>query len=209
MRIAVFAATGATGRQLTHQALERGHTVVALARTPSRLALPASPTLELVTADVLDPQSVARALVGVDAVVSGLGNTDKGKSGVLVAGATSLADALRQGTAPRVVWLGAFGTGVSAEAAGPLSRVVLKLALGAEIPDKTAADDLMLRAGATVFHAARLTNGPLSSTRHTVALAEVPRRLVPPGISRATVAAQMLDEAEVPRHAGQVAVPLS
>ena len=38
MRLTVLAATGATGRELTRQALERGHTVVALARRPERVA---------------------------------------------------------------------------------------------------------------------------------------------------------------------------
>jgi hypothetical protein len=36
-RVLILGATGGTGRQLVEQALERGHTVTALARDPSAL----------------------------------------------------------------------------------------------------------------------------------------------------------------------------
>jgi hypothetical protein len=65
----------------------------------------------------------------------------------------------------------------------------------------------VLRAGGTVFHAGPLTNGPLSPDRRTVGLDAYPRRLFPASVSRATVAAAMLDEAEAPRYAGTIAVP--
>jgi hypothetical protein len=42
----------------------------------------------------------------------------------------------------------------------------------------------------------------------TVGLDAVPRRLFPAGASRATVAAATLDEAEDPRFAGTIAIPL-
>ncbi|HEX3752456.1 MAG TPA: NAD(P)H-binding protein [Streptosporangiaceae bacterium] len=54
----------ASGRELTRQALERGHTVTALARTPARIAGPESAQLTRVAADVLDPDSVQAAPAG-------------------------------------------------------------------------------------------------------------------------------------------------
>jgi myo-inositol-1(or 4)-monophosphatase len=51
-------------------------------------------------------------------------------------------------------------------------------------------------------------NGPVSPTRRTVGLDASPRRLFPARVSRATVAAAMLDEAESPRYAGTIAIPL-
>lgn len=201
MEITVLGASGATGRELTRQALERGHSVVAIARTPAKIVDFDSPLLTRVAADVLDPGSIAAALRGRDVVVSGLGIARGDKPGVLLAGARALAGV------PRVVWLGAFGTGPSARAAGPVTRGILRM-LGDQLPDKVAGDAIVLDAGGTVFHAGPLSNKALGPSRRTVGLGDAPKRLLPSMVSRATVAAAMLDEAENPVFAGGIAVPL-
>jgi uncharacterized protein len=206
MRIAILAATGATGRQLVAQALERGHEVVALARTPDRPGLEASPTLQLVAADVAVPRSIVDALGSVDVVVSALGHAKGGPPDTLTLGAHALAMGKEAMPAVRIVWLGAFGTGRSADAAGGVTRAILKLALGSEIPDKVGADELVLRLGGSVFHAGPLTNRPPRPGRSFVALQDAPRRLFPRTVSRSTVASAMLDEAERPRFPGAVVV---
>ncbi|GIM91778.1 NAD(P)-dependent oxidoreductase [Paractinoplanes toevensis] len=203
LELTVLAASGATGLELTRQALERGHRVVAIARDPGRIALPDSARLTRVAADVRDPDGIAGALAGRGIVLSGLGIAGGDRPGVLTAGARAVADA----GPDRVIWLGAFGTGPSARAAGPLTRTLLKM-LGDQLADKVTADAIVLAAGGTVFHAGPLSNGPLGPARRTVGLAEVPARLFPSRVSRATVAAAMLDEAETPAHPGGVAVPL-
>lgn len=203
MELTILAASGATGLELTRQALARGHTVVAVARTPSRITLPESPRLTRVAADVRDPAGIAAALDGRGIVLSGLGIARGDTPGALTAGARAIAAA-----GPRhVVWLGAYGTGPSARAAGPITRTLLRM-LGEQLPDKVAADAIILEAGGTVMHAGPLSNGPLSPARRTVALRDAPRRSLPARVSRATVAAAMFDEAEHPAHAGAVAVPL-
>lgn len=40
MHLTILAASGATGLELTRQALDRGHTVTAIARDPERIMLP-------------------------------------------------------------------------------------------------------------------------------------------------------------------------
>jgi putative NADH-flavin reductase len=72
-RVLIVGATGGTGRQLVTQALERGYTVTALVRDPSRL-LVHHPQLTIVQGDVLDASSVEAAMRGQDAVVSALGH---------------------------------------------------------------------------------------------------------------------------------------
>src|SRR6266581_3976289 len=168
MRIAVLAASGSTGHQLAAQALDRGHSVLALARDPRKVNLPRSADLAVVTADVLHGE-MAGLLTDVDAVVSGIGIRKGDPAGTLVAGARALAAA-----APaRLVWLGALG------------------------------------AGASVFHAGPLSDGPVSPARRTVTLAEFNRpALMPARVTRATVAAAMLDEAEKSQHPGEIVVPL-
>ncbi len=203
MHIAVLAASGSTGHQIARQALERGHIVTAVARDPARLQLPPSDRLTRARADVRQADSVGRAIAGADVVLSALG-VAKGDHGTLLAGAKALIDAGAQ----RIIWLGAYGTGVSAQRAGLLTRTILGLALRGELDDKVAADAAVIAAGGTVFHAARLTDGPLAAAHRIVPLAQAPRRLVPPGISRATVAAAMLDECEGPPRRGEVLLPL-
>jgi uncharacterized protein YbjT (DUF2867 family) len=205
MRIAVLAASGSTGHQFAAQALDRGHSVLALARDPRKVNLPRSEDLAVVTADVLHGE-MAGLLTDVDAVVSGIGIRKGDPAGTVVAGARVLAAA---GPA-RLVWLGALGAGASAAKAGPLYKVLLALILGSERAEKEQADEIALVAGATVFHPGPLADGPVSPTRRTVALADFKRpALMPARVTRATVAAAMLDEAEKPQHPGEIVVPLS
>lgn len=199
-----LAASGGTGHQLAAQALDRGHSVLSLARDPRTVNLPKSADLTVVAADVLRSET-AGLLAGVDPVVSGIGIRKGDPAGTLVAGARALAAA-----APaRLVWLGGLGTGASAAKAGPLYTVVLALFVGSERAEKKQADDVALHAGATVFHAGPLADGPVSPTRRTVTLAEFKRpALMPARVTRATVAAAMLDEAEKSQHPGEIVVPL-
>jgi uncharacterized protein len=81
-------------------------------------------------------------------------------------------------------------------------------AMSGRLPDKITADGNVLAAGGTVFHAGPLSLGPLSPHRRTVGLDAAPRSVFPSRVSRATVAAAMLDEAESPRFAGRIALPL-
>ena len=203
MQLTVLAASGGTGRELTRQALERGHTVTAIARTPGRIAGPDSVRLTRVAADVRDPDAMKAALRGSEVVLSGLGVAEGDPPGTLTAGARAVTAAHPQ----RIIWLGAIGTRPSAQAGGLLVRSMFR-AMRAKRDDKVTADAEVLRAGGTVFHAGPLTNGPLGQDRRTVGLDAYPRRLFPAGVSRATVAAAMLDEAESARFAGMIAIPL-
>ncbi|WP_415394257.1 NAD(P)-dependent oxidoreductase (plasmid) [Rhodococcus globerulus] len=203
MHITILGATGATGRHLTEQALERGHTVVALARDPARITLPNSTNLTTVAADVFDASSIARAVVPGTTVISGLG-VAKGATGTLEAGARAMIDAQPD----RIIWLGAYGTGTSADHAGALTRWLLRAVMGNELSDKVSADSAVIRAGGTVFHAGPLTNKGLASGWRVADLHAAPRRLFPATISRATVAAAMLTEAETHKFPGTTVIPL-
>ena len=205
MKLAILGATGGTGRELVRQALARGHVVTALVRDPSRAGFDDHPRLRRVRVDANDPASLAAAIDAQTTLLCGLGIPKGGRPGVLAAGAQA---AVAAGPA-RIIWLGAFGTGASAQAGGWLVRTLLGLFLGQQLADKIAADTTVLRAGGTVFHAGPLSMAPESARRRTVDLDDAPARLFPATVGRATVAAAMLDEAESPRFAGRTAIPLA
>jgi hypothetical protein len=108
----------------------------------------------------------------------------------------------------RIIWLAAFGTGDSAPYAGKFTRGLLNTFMKSELDDRVTADATVLRAGGTVFHAGPLSTGVCSATRRTAPLDSAPKRFFPARVSRATVAAAMLDEAEHSRFPGQIALPL-
>src|SRR3954447_2434593 len=170
MRIAVLGATGALGSQLVRQALDRGHTVVALVRDPARFTSISSPDLQVVVADVNAPDTVVAALEGVDAVVSGLGLGKGDAPGVMSAGARALAAAQERHPQLHVVWIGALGSGPSARAAGVVVRGLVTLGLKSELPDRTASEQIVLGRHGTVFHSGLMKDGPLSGGRRTVEL---------------------------------------
>src|SRR2546427_39868 len=68
-RVLIVGATGGTGRQLVTQALERGYTVTALVRDPSKLQI-GHPQLKVIQGNVLDESSVGIAMCGQDAGLS-------------------------------------------------------------------------------------------------------------------------------------------
>lgn len=73
MNLLVIGATGGTGRELVKQALEQGHAVTAFARNPSAVRV-VHERLTVVHGDVLDYDSIERAVQGKDAVLSALGH---------------------------------------------------------------------------------------------------------------------------------------
>lgn len=72
MRVAVVGSTGRTGKQVVSQALARGHQVIAVARHPNAVASGDSRQVSI-AGDVLDRNSMIRALADAEAVVSTLG----------------------------------------------------------------------------------------------------------------------------------------
>ncbi|MGI5217070.1 NAD(P)-dependent oxidoreductase [Nocardia sp. CA-290969] len=199
MNLTILAASGQTGLALTRQALHRGHTVTAIARNPDRIAVADSPNLRKVAGEVNDAAGIAAVVDEESVVLSALG-TDR--AGTLLAGAEAVVAAGPR----RVIWLGAYGTGRSAEVAG---AEMLAAVLGDRLADKVDADNTILAAGGTVFHAGMLADGPESPRRRTVGLAAGAPLDFGVKISRETVAAAMLDEAEAPEHPGAVALPLA
>ncbi len=110
MKIAVFGATGRTGRPLIEQALEAGHTVTAFARDPSRLPVQHE-RLTVAQGDIADAETVARAIAGQDAAICVLGQAPGSRRDLLTVAAQSIVAGMQRHGVRRLLTL--VGAGVS------------------------------------------------------------------------------------------------
>lgn len=76
MKVVVFGATGRSGRRVVERALNQGHEVTGIARTPSKMEM-THKRLTLVQGNILDYDSFANVLQGQDAVVSTVGKGER------------------------------------------------------------------------------------------------------------------------------------
>ena len=111
MKILVLGATGGTGRLIVSDAMAKGHSVVALVRSPAGADLQGA---ELIAGDVRDEITLGRALDGCDAVVSALG-TGMGfrKTNLLTEAMGALVPAMMRSGVHRLVCISALGVGDS------------------------------------------------------------------------------------------------
>ena len=107
MNVAIFGASGATGRLLTELALEEGHVVSALVRTPA--AFPYVDRVRVVQGSAFDPRAIAVTLQSADAVLSALGARSLGKEEVLERAVPLIVDAMDTAGVRRIVALGSAG----------------------------------------------------------------------------------------------------
>ena len=75
MKIAILGASGKTGTVLIERALANGHEVIAIARTPDKIASN-DPRVIKRQGDAYDEASVVVALEGAEAVITTVGKTD-------------------------------------------------------------------------------------------------------------------------------------
>ena len=84
MKVLVLGATGGTGREVVAQGLERGHDISVFVRDPARLGA-VSGRLTVIPGDIrADPEVLATAVAGQDAVISALGAGNSLKSSGLI-----------------------------------------------------------------------------------------------------------------------------
>lgn len=113
MKVIIFGATGGTGSEVVKQTLEAGHEVTAFVRDAARLSIQ-NEKLAVVTGDVFDADSVAKAIQGKDAVVCALGaGSDLKKTAVRTTGTENIIQGMKTHNVKRLIAVTAMGTGES------------------------------------------------------------------------------------------------
>lgn len=203
MNILIVGATRGIGRQLLEQALSSGHTVTALVRNPQRLATHHQ-ALRVVKGDILDPESVAFAMAGQDAVCCTIGvKAPWIQITVFSEGTRNLLQAMKKTGARRLICVTGIGAGDSKGHGGFLyDRIFYPLLLWPIYADKDRQESLIRASDVdwTIVRPGFLTNGPLTRNYRAVTnLAGVTAGQ----ISRADVAHFMLNELKTNQHLKQ------
>jgi putative NADH-flavin reductase len=107
MRIAIFGASGATGKLLTERALAAGHQVAALLRTPA--SFPFQDRVRIVEGSAFDPAAIADTLTSADAVLSALGARSLKREDILERAVPLIVRAMDQAAIQRLIVLGSAG----------------------------------------------------------------------------------------------------
>ena len=169
MKILVLGATGGTGQQVVLQALEQGHEVTVLVRTPQRLTA-RSDRLRVVTGSVDDERALAGAVQGQDVVISALGEGNSLKStGLIARSMPTIVRAMESQGVRRLIYTSAYGVGETWRDAPLLPRIMMRLLLRDLYRDKTAGEEILRRSGLdwTLVYPVTLTNGPQTGRYQT------------------------------------------
>ena len=113
MKIVIFGANGATGRVLTRQALDAGHSVTAVTRHPETFPF-RDARLNVMGGDVYDLALVERAVAGQDAVLSTLGVPFSRKPITIYSrGMANIVQAMKRAGVRRVVCVSSSAAGTN------------------------------------------------------------------------------------------------
>lgn len=194
MKLTIFGATGLTGLCLTEQALAAGQEVTAIVRDPARLSMPAQPRLQIVAADVMDPDAITPAVTGAAAVITAIGPRGTGPTTVIQDSVRSIVQAMQKTGTRRLLEIS--GSIVADDGESPYLRYLVKPLARSTFLRHVCAD---MRRGEdeirhssldwTIFRPPALTARSPSGTYRIGVDRSVPHAL---SISRADLAACML-----------------
>ncbi|MEU2778104.1 NAD(P)H-binding protein [Streptomyces sp. NPDC007162] len=206
MNLTVFGATGGIGREIVGQALASGHRVTAIVRDPARLTV-TGPGLEVVRADLTDPEAVRPAVAGRDAVLSGLGPRSTKDAGVATRLTRTVLSSMDAAEVRRLVVVSAAPVGPEPDdgLVDRAARALISKILKAVYDDLREMEAELSRSSTdwTSVRPPRLQDKPLTGTYRTVIGGFPPKGRF---IARADVAHAMLaavdDEATVKQGVG-------
>lgn len=192
MNIAVFGATGGTGKQVIAQALAAGHHVTALARDPARLN-GQDERLTVVVGDVLDADKVEQTIASADGVIVSLGNTANNPDFIVSQGTQVIVAAMRRlGQPRRIIVVSSLGVGESKDQVPFAFKMLMNTVIRKPMQDKEKQEALVKASGLdwTIVRPGGLTDGPATGK----AKSGLDPKIVAGQVSRADVAAFVLQQ---------------
>ena len=165
--IALFGATGRTGRHVLGQALAAGHTVRVLSRRADTIA--ADGRVTTIVGDVLDPAAVSRTVQGADAVISVFGQVKGSPPTLQTRGTELIVYAMHEHKLRRLISLSGGGLPAPQDkpkTADRIIRLLLRRLSPQVLDDAISHLEVLRRSGLdwTVVRGPRLTDGPATGT---------------------------------------------
>jgi putative NADH-flavin reductase len=199
MKLFVIGATGRTGSEIVRLALSGGHDVTAFARSPEKI--PPAASLSAVRGDPRDPESIASALDGNDAVLSAIGPHPRDvlrRSTLLTDCARATVEAMK---ANGVARLGIVSAGALFPRSGLYFAFFRVLAIN-HVRDLRSMEHVVRTSGLewTIARPPRLMKSPRSTYHSRVGAVPDDRH----AMSFRAVAAFLLDSVEHRAHIGEV-----
>lgn len=196
-KIAVFGASGRTGKLFTELALKSGYEVKALVRDPSGLDVQHS-KFEVIQGDVLDPAKVGETIKATDAVIDLTGRHGGSLPPDFRRTSTEhILNAMQQNNVKRLIILPSLWFGATDESDKPgfifkLAVFMAKILLGAAVKDGRVRLDLIKRSDLnwTIVRAPTLSDEPTNGNYRVVGSADTNTGRI---VSRADVATFLLD----------------
>lgn len=194
LRLLIIGATGGTGRELVDQALEHGHELTALVRTPEKLTVKHR-HLHTMQGDITNFQCVEQAVGGQDAVLCALGTKVIRKNTIQSDGTRNLIRAMQQSGVRRLVLESSLDVGDSRGQLGFFfAHVIRPTLLRNMFADKELQERIVRESSLDwiIVRPAMLTNGPRTGKYYAGFSAD--DRSIQRKVSRADVADFMLKQ---------------
>ncbi|PJE65321.1 hypothetical protein COU91_02270 [Candidatus Saccharibacteria bacterium CG10_big_fil_rev_8_21_14_0_10_47_8] len=160
MKIAIFGATGGTGKELVKQALEQGHEITALVRNPQKLSF-TNKRVNIIEGDVLNKDDVSKTIQGNDTVLVALGVKPPSKAKVVGPGTENIIEAMKRYGVKRLVIESAFFMDEKARQK-TFTKILTKTLMKGPYADKLIQEEVVRQSGLEwiIVRPVGLKNGP-------------------------------------------------
>ncbi len=195
MKLLIIGGTGGTGKELIKRALDEDHEITVLVRNPKKVHT-VHPNLRILEGNVLDSNSVERAVIGQDAVLSALGHKRFFiKTTILSKGTNNIINAMNKNEVRRLICITSLGVNDSRYRLGLYYTLfTIPVILFFYFLDKSKQEKLIRKSGLewTIVRPGQLFNGKIRENyKHGP---KVGHYILTKIISRADVAHFMLSQ---------------